>query len=142
MSDEHAADPAPVSLTQALWRGFRGRCPHCGEGHMFTSFLKVADACSKCGEPLHYQRAHDLPAYLVMVIVGHVVIGLTLWLEQVYQPSFLVHIVIGVPLIVIMSLALLQPIKGAVVALQWHAGMHGFPGARAMTTAYKGPSPE
>lgn len=135
MADEHVAGPrpttAPISLTQALGRGFRGRCPECGEGRMFRAFLKVVDRCPRCGEPLHYHRADDLPAYLVMAIVGHIVVGVTLWLEKNYQASFFTHAMIEFPLLIVLSLGLLQPIKGAVVALQWHAGMHGFPGARA-----------
>lgn len=131
MRNEQAAGPMPTSLTQALWRGFRSRCPHCGEGGIFKSFLKVADKCPQCAEPLHYHRADDLPAYLVMVIVGHVVVAVTLWLEKTYQASYLAHAMIEFPLLVILCLGLLQPIKGAVVAFQWHAGMHGFPGADA-----------
>jgi uncharacterized protein (DUF983 family) len=102
---------------------------------MFRAFLKVADKCPKCSEPLHYHRADDLPAYIVMVIVGHIVVGLTFWLEQNYHVSFLVHAAIELPLAVILSLVLLQPVKGAVVALQWHAGMHGFPGVRVRSIA-------
>lgn len=131
MAANDAATPVPRPLRQSLWRGFLGRCPKCGEGRMFRKFLKVADACPVCGEPLHHHRADDLPAYLVIAVVGHVVVGLMLWVEQAYHPSMLVHVALWVPLAVVMSLALLQPTKGAVVALQWHAGMHGFPGANA-----------
>jgi uncharacterized protein (DUF983 family) len=127
VNDTPTPEPKPLSL--ALRRGFLGRCPKCGEGRMFRAFLKVADACPACGEPLHHHRADDLPAYLVIAVVGHVVVGLMLWLEQAYQPSTLVHVALWVPLALIMCLALLQTTKGAVVALQWHAGMHGFPGA-------------
>ena len=31
--------------------------------------------CEHCGEEIHHHRADDLPAYLVVVIVGHVVVG-------------------------------------------------------------------
>ena len=62
---------ATVSLAKAMWRGFGGKCPNCGEGHMFGRFLKVADTCDHCGEELFHQRADDFPAYLVMVVVGH-----------------------------------------------------------------------
>src|SRR5215210_6061708 len=95
---------APQSLKTTLWRGLTGRCPHCGEGRLFRAFLKPKDQCDVCGEELHHQRADDFPAYLVIVIVGHLVVPLTLAL----------------------SLLLIQPVKGAVIALQWHTGMHGF----------------
>ena len=59
---------------QALKRGFRGRCPRCGEGKLFRAFLKVDNACSVCGQDFTPHRADDLPAYLVIVIVGHIVV--------------------------------------------------------------------
>jgi hypothetical protein len=55
-------------------RGFRGRCPRCGEGKLFRAFLKVDNHCSVCGLDFTPHRADDLPAYLVIVIVGHLVV--------------------------------------------------------------------
>jgi uncharacterized protein (DUF983 family) len=97
---------------------------------VFRAFLKVRDRCDACGEELFHHRADDLPAYLDMVIVGHVVVALLLHVEMLYAPPIWVHMALWVPLTLILSLGLLQPIKGAVVALQWHFGMHGFRGAR------------
>jgi uncharacterized protein (DUF983 family) len=97
---------------------------------MFRAFLKVVDRCDVCGEELYHQRADDFPAYLVIVIVGHVVGALILFVEVAYTPPLWVHMALWPPLIVGLSLGLLQPIKGAIVALQWHLGMHGFGEAR------------
>jgi len=69
------------SAAQALGRGLRGRCPACGEGRMFRAFLKVADQCPHCGEELHHHRADDFPAYLVIVIVGHILVPIILTVE-------------------------------------------------------------
>jgi uncharacterized protein (DUF983 family) len=113
-----------------IWRGLRGRCPRCGKGRLFRAFLKVADHCDVCGEELYHQRADDFPAYLVIVIVGHVVGPMILFVEVAYMPPLWVHMALWPPLILGLSLGLLQPIKGAVVALQWHLGMHGFEEAR------------
>ena len=74
------------SLKTDLWNGLRGRCPNCGKGRMFRAFLKVADQCDVCGEELHHQRADDFPAYLVIIIVGHLVVPLILNVEMAYQP--------------------------------------------------------
>ena len=60
-------------LWSAMKRGFRGRCPRCGEGKLFRAFLKTANNCSVCGLDFTPHRADDLPAYLVIVIVGHIV---------------------------------------------------------------------
>jgi len=119
-----------MTLGLALKRGFLGRCPNCGEGHLFRAFVKVADHCDKCGEVFRHHRADDFPAYLVIVLVGHIVVPLVLWVEIAYSPPYWVHAALWGPLIVALALGLLQPIKGAVVALQWHAGMHGFAAAK------------
>jgi hypothetical protein len=57
-------------LWSSLKRGFRGRCPRCGKGKLFRGFLKVDNRCSMCGLDFTPHRADDLPAYLVIVIVG------------------------------------------------------------------------
>ena len=110
----------------ALKRGFRGRCPRCGEGKLFRAFLKVDNNCSVCGLDFTPHRADDLPAYLVIVIVGHIVVPTILWIETDYSPSVPLQLSIYLPLTLILSLALLQPVKGAVVAVQWALRMHGF----------------
>src|ERR1700760_546675 len=69
-------------------RGFLGKCPACGKGNMFRKFLKVADQCPACGEELYHHRADDFPAYLVIVIVGHIVVAGTLAVEAAYGWPF------------------------------------------------------
>lgn len=118
------------TLRENLWRGLRGRCPACGAGRMFRAFLKVTERCDACGEELHHHRADDFPAYLVIVIVGHIVVPLVLQVERSLAPAYWVHLALWLPLTLVLALALLQPVKGAVVALQWHLGMHGFEAAR------------
>ena len=71
----------------SLWRGVRGRCPRCGRGRLFCAFLKVNDHCSVCRLDFTGHRADDLPAYLVIVIVGHVLVPAILWIEVDYAPS-------------------------------------------------------
>src|SRR5712692_4895334 len=70
----------------AIKRGFRGRCPRCGEGKLFRAFLKVDNNCSVCGLDFTPHRADDLPAYLVIVIVGHNLVPTILWIESDYAP--------------------------------------------------------
>jgi uncharacterized protein (DUF983 family) len=113
-------------LMNAMLRGFLGRCPHCGEGRLFASFLKTVDRCAHCGEEMHHHRADDLPAYLVVVIVGHIVVGAFMGIEATSTLSTWQHLAIWVPLTIVSALALLRPVKGAVVGLQWALYMHGF----------------
>src|SRR6266446_3689919 len=131
----YAPKPEPgtgnaVPLKTALWRGLTGHFPNCGKGRMFRAFLKVADRCEVCGEELHHQRADDFPAYLVIVLVGHLVVPLILHVEMTYEPAYWIHAVLWLPLTLALTLLLIQPMKGLVIALQWRAGMHGFEQAK------------
>jgi uncharacterized protein (DUF983 family) len=110
----------------SIKRGFRGRCPRCGEGKLFRAFLKVDNKCSVCDLDFTPHRADDLPAYLVIVIVGHIVVPTALLIETDYSPPVWLQLAIYLPLTLILSLALLQPVKGAVVGMQWALRMHGF----------------
>lgn len=116
------------SLMQAMGRGFLGRCPHCGQGRLFGKFLKVADSCEACGEHYHHHRADDLPAYLVIFIVGHIVVGGFMGAERMFELTTWQHLAIWAPVTLAMTIGLLQPVKGAVVGLQWALRMHGFSG--------------
>ncbi len=123
----NATDPAAKrDLITAMKRGFFCRCPNCGDGKMFRAFLKTADHCDRCGQDFSAHRADDLPAYLVIVIVGHIVVPIALWIETNYSPDVLLQLAIYLPITLVASLLLLQPIKGAVVGLQWALRMHGF----------------
>lgn len=125
----------PVLLGEALWRGFKMRCPNCGKGRLFNRFLKVADRCSECGEVFSCHQADDFPPYLVIVLVGHLLVPLILFVEVRYSPPLWFAGVVWLPLTLLTALALLQPVKGVVVGLQWQMGMHGFAAAKERRTA-------
>ena len=113
-------------ILTSLLRGATLKCPACGQGAMFRRYLKVADACRRCGEELHHHRADDAPPYFTIVIVGHIVVGLVLAVEMAYRPPLWVHAALWLPLTLILTLVVLQVVKGALVALQWALLMHGF----------------
>jgi uncharacterized protein (DUF983 family) len=113
-------------LALAMRRGAFGRCPHCGEGRLFRAYLKVAEACNVCGEEFHHHRADDLPAYVVIVIVGHIVVGGLLSVETYTAWPVWVHAILWPALTIALTLGLLPPVKGAIVGLQWALHMHGF----------------
>lgn len=116
----------PVQLS--LTRGAAQKCPACGEGKLYSSYLKVNDSCPSCSEELHHQRADDAPPYFTMLVVGHIVVALVLVVEEAFAPEVWVHTVLWVPLILGMSLWMLPRVKGALVGLQWAWRMHGFSG--------------
>lgn len=113
-------------LKPALLRGWRRRCPNCGKGALLRGYLKVRDTCPDCGEDFRHQRADDGPAYLTILIVGHVMAPLLLFSYARWRPEPLV-LAVGFSLgTVALSLYLLPRLKGALVALQWANRMHGF----------------
>lgn len=113
----------------AMLRGWRRRCPACGEGKMFQGYLKVRDTCPSCGEELHHHRADDGPAYMTIMVVGHLMAPLIMWAFIAYRPSPVVLSSVFAVGCVALSLYLLPRIKGAFVGLQWAKRMHGFGGA-------------
>jgi uncharacterized protein (DUF983 family) len=121
-----AEAPPERPVQQAVLRGAACRCPACGRGRIFSSYLKVEDTCRNCGEVLRHHRADDAPAYFTMVIVGHVIVAGLLAVEQAFAPPTWLQLAIWLPLTAVMSLLLLPIVKGSLVALQWALRMHGF----------------
>jgi uncharacterized protein (DUF983 family) len=116
--------PWPVPpLPVALVRGLCMHCPACGQTPVFDGYLKVVPACSKCGAPLGLARADDAPPYFTIVVVGHIIVAAMWSVERAYHPSLWLHAAIWLPLTVLLSLALLRPIKGATVGLMLKLGM-------------------
>ena len=110
----------------AVLRGWRRRCPNCGAGPMLRGYLKVRDNCPVCGEELHHHRADDGPAYMTILIVGHLLAPILLFTYTKWRPEPLVMAVGFTIGTVALSLYLLPRLKGAMVALQWANRMHGF----------------
>ena len=113
MAQDRSA-PAP------LVAGLRGLCPRCGKGHMFKGFLTIRPACEVCGLDLAFADSGDGPAFFVMSIVGFVVVALALWVEFTYEPPIWLHLVMWFALTGILSMVLVRPSKGIMVALQYH----------------------
>lgn len=123
------------NLRQAMTRGLAGRCPACGRGAMFEKYLKVAPRCPACDEDLSHHRADDAPPYVVISIVGHIVVFGIMVAEAASETfSYALHLLIWPPIALLLSFAMLQPVKGALIGLQWALRMHGFgepsPGGR------------
>jgi len=113
-------------LKPALLKGLRLRCPSCGQGKLLHSYLKVNDGCSKCGQELHHQRADDGPAYLTILVVGHILgFALHIVYTQMRPDPWMLAIIMSV-ITVGASLLMLPRMKGLVVAYQWAKRMHGF----------------
>lgn len=113
---------------RSIRRGLLNTCPACGSGKMFGRFLKAVPNCASCGEALDRHAADDFPPYIVVTIIGHIVLGGFMATEMLLPLSNWAHLAIWVPITIMGSLALLQPVKGGVIGLQWALRMHGFSG--------------
>ena len=105
--------PPPVST------GLRGRCPRCGRGHLFRGFLSLQPHCEVCGLDYAFADSGDGPAFFVMSFVGFIVVALAMWVEFAYEPPLWVHMALWAPLTIVLSLALVRPFKGVLIALQF-----------------------
>lgn len=100
--------------------GFACRCPRCGEGPLFTGFLKPVSRCESCGEDLSFAAATEGPAVFIILIVGFVIVGAAATVEGLFHPPPFVHLLLWLPSTVILSVLLLRPLKATMVALQYH----------------------
>jgi uncharacterized protein (DUF983 family) len=106
-------------LTPVL-AGLRGRCPRCGKGRLFHGFLAVPPRCEHCNLDFSFVDSADGPAFFVMFIAGFIVAGSALTVEILYAPPYWVHALLWAPLILVTTLLPLRPIKGLLIALQYH----------------------
>ena len=109
-----------VPVERAIMRGIRGRCPRCGEGRLYQGFLGLKPKCETCGLDYGFADAGDGPAVFIILIGGFIVVFAAMIVEIMYQPPYWVHAALWVPLILIVTLGPLRPIKGVLIALQYH----------------------
>lgn len=123
---ETTTDTADRPTWPAIVKGFRCKCPRCGKGRLLYKYLKVHDSCSECGQEFFHHRADDGPAYLTILLVGHLMAPLLHIVFVEYRPSPMMLFLIFSLGCVALSLYLLPRLKGVVVGYQWARRMHGF----------------
>jgi uncharacterized protein (DUF983 family) len=107
-------------------RGARCCCPRCKDATLFRRFLKPRARCPSCGQDWSHQQADDFPAYVSILVTGHLMAPLIITLVRDAELSVPALLAIVLPLATALMIGLLQPAKGAIIALQWWFGMHGF----------------
>ena len=112
---DKALYPPQSPLTTALGC----RCPRCGQGKLFSGFLKSAPCCSNCGLDFKFIDSGDGPAVFIIMIVGFIVVGAAMVTEIKYMPPIWLHMVLWLPLTLILSLGMLRPLKALMIALQY-----------------------
>lgn len=102
-----------------LRAGLAGRCPNCGEGPLFSGFLKVAERCEACGYDLAKADSGDGPVVFVILLAGFPCVFGALFTQFAFDPPIWVTMVIWMPLILILSFGLMRPLKGVLLAAQF-----------------------
>ncbi len=115
MSDFENSD-TPVSPIKA---GLGCRCPRCGKGKLYSGFLGFAEECENCGLDYSMFDAGDGPAVFIILILGFIIVGFALVVEVKFHPPLWLHALIWGPLIIGGSIAMLRPMKGIMVAMQY-----------------------
>jgi uncharacterized protein (DUF983 family) len=131
----HTDDSHERPLKPALLRGWKRVCPNCGSGPIFNGYLTVREACPVCSQELHHHRADDGPAYVTILIAGHLLGPLMLAAFEIFRPDPILLSLIFILFFVALALFLLPRIKGAFINLQWAKRMHGFAEKTASTPA-------
>jgi len=113
------ADNVRRNVWAAIGRGVRATCPNCGRAPLFGRYLKQVDACAHCQEPFKHIRADDGPAWLTILIVGHIVVGIALTVE-IYAPlPVWMSIALFTSLSLALVLYLLPRAKGVFIGAIW-----------------------
>ncbi len=112
--------PPIGTLTGSIRAGLGCACPHCGKGKLFRGFLTLPPRCEACGLDYGFADAGDGPAVFIMFLVGFIVVGAALVTEVLYHPPYWVHAVLWLPLTLILTLGLLRPMNGLMIALQYY----------------------
>jgi uncharacterized protein (DUF983 family) len=99
--------------------GLRSRCPRCGEGHLFTGFLKVGKSCESCGLDYDFADSGDGPAVFIIFIAGAAVVLLWAIVDALFHPPVIVHLALWIPTTIVLCLAMLRPFKAVMIALQY-----------------------
>lgn len=107
------------SLVSPFSAGLRCTCPRCGEGALFSGFLKPAPRCESCGLDFTFADSGDGPAVFVIFAVAPIVILLAFITEALFHPAPWMHLVLWIPAVIVLSLLLLRPFKGVMIALQY-----------------------
>ena len=112
-------------IARSIRRGAFGRCPCCGGGRLFGSYLKPAGACGRCGAVYGDIRTDDAAPWLTILVVGHIVGPLIVLSERSLAPPAWLQVSIFIPATLILTLLLLPRAKGALLGLMWALRLRG-----------------
>jgi len=114
-------EPIVLSLSLVIVRALVGRCPHCGEGKLFARYLKLVEACTACGEKFGHIRADDGPAWLTILIVGHILGPILLAVIPDSTWPDWVSMLVWPAVALVMALLTLPYAKAVFIAIIWRS---------------------
>ena len=126
MTDTMTTPPPERRWLPAVGHGLRNRCPACSKGRIFARFLKPASACTHCGEAFDGHEADDFPSYIVIIVLGHIMVPTMIEMNSALASPFAWQAALWPTLALVLAVAMIQPVKGGVIAFQWARRMHGF----------------
>ncbi|THD77046.1 MAG: DUF983 domain-containing protein [Phenylobacterium sp.] len=114
-----AAHPVAASVL----RGLKGHCPACGRGQLFWKYLKVNGRCEVCDHDLSRYPADDGPAYLTILLTGHLIVAPMLIFPIIWQanPIYSLPLIMGA--LAAITLTALPRIKGGWIGLMYALGV-------------------
>jgi uncharacterized protein (DUF983 family) len=110
-------------LVPSVFRGLKGRCPACGEGQLFWRYLKVSGRCPKCDHDLARYPADDGPAYLTILLIGHLIIAPLLVFPIVWKAPAYYSLPIILGALAVVTLLALSRVKGGWIGLMYALGV-------------------
>ena len=125
MVQDPLLEPIKPARINAIRAGLLCRCPNCGKGPLFRGFLKVVDRCAACGFDFTRLNTGDGAAIFIMQIAGGIVVFTALYFQIAYEPPIWLMLLIALPMSLILSLGLMRPGKGLMIALQMRNKMDG-----------------
>jgi uncharacterized protein (DUF983 family) len=114
MAEPHHYPPLAPMLT-----GVRGRCPRCGQGKLFSGYLKLAPRCDVCDLDFAFADPADGPAFFALTIMSFPILGFIWWLDATFVPPWWVHAVVSLPILILACVLPLRPLKGWLVCSQY-----------------------
>jgi uncharacterized protein (DUF983 family) len=110
-------------LIPSVLRGVKGRCPACGQGKLFRKYLKVAGHCPQCDHDLARYPADDGPAYVTVLLVGHLIIAPLLLFPIIWKAPAMYSVPIVLATLTVVTLVALSYIKGGWIGLMYALGV-------------------
>ena len=117
--------PFSISYATALMRGLKRRCPQCGVSSLLHGYLAPVKECEACGCDFSHISADDGPAWVTILVLGHVVVPLMLYFGRDDSiPLWIACVTLSV-IMLIGVYVILPRAKGLFIALIWMTGATG-----------------